>query len=504
MIILGVGLTVLVILIIGLAVAKKIDGDSANYLVAGRSLGVPLVAVSLTAAAVDANATVGNTDLTADFGFWAGAALPIGLAICLVVIGIFLAKPINQMKLMTIADYFRLRYNRATELTGSALLVVTFTILLAGNLVACGYLLERFANVPYAWGIIISTALIVSYTMAGGLVSSAYTAMVQMVITVIATVALLGWVLATYGIILPEGMGPFDFEQLTSADYGAPINWGTLIALGIGDIVAIDLMQRVIAAKSPETARRSCFAGAALTATIGVIFSLVAVTAVAVYDLNPADGPVLYTFMYDSAPVLIAVLVLSGIVAASFSTASGALLSTSSVTVRNIFGVKRQPHTAGPDPLLRWTRIAMVPVFVAGAFFAIQVAQTASLLVLAFDLMLSSLAAPLLIGMYWRRPGVVATLSAIAVGFVLRMVFLVLTPTLYGLPNDILYIENPWFGEGFDGWATIIPGAAGFAVFVAVALISPRKPEELESEKAVLAELEAEREGEKRDLFAKV
>lgn len=496
MIIAGVGLTVLVILIVGLVVAKRVDGDSANYLVAGRSLGVPLVAVSLAAAAVDANATLGNTDLTSDFGFWAGAALPIGLAVCLVVIGIFLAKPINRMKLMTLADYFRLRYNRATELAASFLLIISFTVLLAGNLVACGYLLEQFAGVPYSWGIILSTALIVSYTMAGGLVSSAYTALIQTIITAVAAVALLAWIMVAYGIVIPEGMGPFDLDQLTTQTAGAPINWATLIALGIGDIVAIDLMQRVIAAKNPETARRACFIGAAGTAVIGVTFSLVALTAVAVLDLNPADGPVLYNLLDGYAPALVAVLVLSGVVAASFSTASGALLSTSGVTVRNIFGVKRRTEAGASDPLLKWTRVAMVPVFIAGAAFAIEISQTGTLLVLAFDLMLASLAAPLLIGIFWSKPGVVATLTAICVGFGLRIVFLVLTPEIYGLPNDILYFENPWFGAGFDGWATLIPGAVGFATYVVMAYISPRTPQEYLAEEEYRAELTGERERE--------
>ena len=111
MIILGIGITVLAVLIVGIAVARKIDGDSANYLVAGRRLGVPLVAVSLTAAAVDSNATVGNTDLTSQFGFWAGASLAIGLAICLLLSGLFLAKPMNRMKLFTLGDFFRIRYS---------------------------------------------------------------------------------------------------------------------------------------------------------------------------------------------------------------------------------------------------------------------------------------------------------------------------------------------------------------------------------------------------------
>ena len=67
-IILGVSVSVLAVLIVGILVARKVDGDSANFLVAGRQLGVPLVAVSLTAAAVDSNAMVGNTDLTSQAG----------------------------------------------------------------------------------------------------------------------------------------------------------------------------------------------------------------------------------------------------------------------------------------------------------------------------------------------------------------------------------------------------------------------------------------------------
>jgi solute:Na+ symporter, SSS family len=104
MIIAGIGVTVLAVVVIGILVARKVDGDSANYLVAGRRLGVPLVGASLMAAAVDSNATVGNTDLTSLFGFWSGASLALGLAICLLLTGLFLAPRLNGMGRFTLAD----------------------------------------------------------------------------------------------------------------------------------------------------------------------------------------------------------------------------------------------------------------------------------------------------------------------------------------------------------------------------------------------------------------
>ena len=226
MIIAGVGLSVLAVVLVGIFVARKVDGDSANYLVAGRRLGVPLVAASLMAAAVDSNATVGNTDLTSSFGFWAGASLALGLAICLLLTGLFLAKPMNRMKLFTLADFYRLRYGRGVEVASSVFMIFAFAILMAGNLVACGYLLERFLGLDYTIGVLVAVGLVLVYTIGGGMFSDAYTAAIQIVITIVATVCLVVWFGTTYGFEVAPGMGPFDFEQLTQTSAGRPDQLG--------------------------------------------------------------------------------------------------------------------------------------------------------------------------------------------------------------------------------------------------------------------------------------
>lgn len=478
MIIFGVALTVLLVLVVGIAVARKIDGDSANYLVAGRQLGVPLVAVALTTAAVDSNATVGNTDLSAAFGFWAGASLALGLAICLLLAGLFLARPMNRMGLFTLGDFFRRRYNRRVEVVASVLMIFAYTILLAGNLVAMGFLVEYFTPMSYSVGIVLAVCLVLAYTVGGGLYSDAYTAVIQAVITVIATVTLFFWVAAEYGISIPAGMGPFDLGQLTEASQGAPINWATLVSLGIGDLVAIDFMQRIFAARTPDIARRSCFIGAGATAVIGVLWSLIALTTSSELGLVGENGPIIYQYLDGYAPALLAVLVLSGVVAASFSTASGAILATSAIAVRNIAGVRREVAAGHVDPLLRWTRLAMIPVVIVAVVIAIRVSQTGILLTLAFDLMLVCLIAPMLLGLFWKKSTSTAALVGTGVGVVVRMVFLVLTPTLYGVPNDLLYIDNSIVGAGFDGYATLIAAAVGIGAFVLASLVTTSNVEE--------------------------
>lgn len=105
---------------------------------AGRGLILPLVAATLMAQSVDSNATVRNTDLVASSGFWAVASLPVGLSLCLFLTGVFFAKPMNQMNLITLPDFYRQRYNRIVEILAGLLMFFSFCLLLAGNLVAGG------------------------------------------------------------------------------------------------------------------------------------------------------------------------------------------------------------------------------------------------------------------------------------------------------------------------------------------------------------------------------
>ncbi|MFI6388605.1 sodium:solute symporter family protein [Nonomuraea sp. NPDC050540] len=461
MVILGVALAIFSMIVVGLLVARRVAGDSRNFLVAGRTLALPVVAATLMGQAVDTNATLGATDQAAKLGFWAGATLPLGLALCLLLTGLFFARPMNRMGLTTLPDFFRLRYGRATEVAAAVLMIMAFAILVAGNLVAGGFLFEKFLGTPYAVGVLIIVAAVLVYTLAGGILSDAYSSIVQMAVTAAASLALLFWVAATFGLKHEPGMGPLDLGQLSDPAQGAVVNWATLAALGVGDIVAIDFMQRVFAARSPDVARRACFLAAAGTAVVGVPFALVAVS----------TGRGLLTLLDEAAPVGLSVLVLAGIVSASLSTADGAILGTAAVAVRNVGTVRRVHRPGRADPLLRATRWAMLPVVGGSVLLALRVPQTGVLLTLAFDLMLACLAVPFVLGMFWRRGSSRAALAALSVGLVVRLALFALTPTMYGAENTLLYVPNTLVGAAFDGWPTFIAVAASLLTYTLVALL---------------------------------
>jgi SSS family solute:Na+ symporter len=472
MILLGVAISIAVVVLVGFYVSKRIEGDSSNFLVGGRMLPYWLVGGALMGSAVDTNATLGNTDLAFEFGFWAGASLPLGLALCLTITGIFFAKPMNRMGLTSFPDYYRLRFGRSVEVGSSLLLAVAFCMLVAGNLVAGGFLFNYFLGMPYWLGVILIAAIAVAYTGTGGLIADAYTAIIQMGLVLIGAIGLFIWMANTHGLTIAEGTGPLALGQLSDPAQGAVINWATLIALGIGDIVAIDFMQRVFAAKSPDSARRACFLAATGTVAICVPFGLVVLAAKSFLP-EELDGPVLFVLLDEYAPVALTVLVLCGLVGASMSTANGAILAISNVCVRNLGGVRRVHVPGQRDPLLRATRIAMVPMTLFSIVFAIYVKQTGILLTLAFDLLLACLVVPFILGLVWRRGTIPAAIAAMVVGFVVRLVLFAMTPTIYGVDNTILYVENGFITAAFDGWPTFIAVAAALLTYVAVSLATP-------------------------------
>lgn len=473
MILLGVAAFVILQTAVGLYVARRIAGSSKNFIVAGRGLILPLAACTLMAQAVDTNATLGNTDLTSQFGFWAGASLPIGLAICLVVTGLFFAKPMNRMGLMTLPDFFRRKYGRSVEVMASAIMILSFSILLAGNLVAGGYLFQTFLGTSYAIGVLLLALILIVYTLPGGLLSDVYTSIIQIAAAFIAAIALLTWIGVNFGINIPTGMGPLALDQLTVPANGAYINWATLAALGLGNLVAIDFMQRVFAARTPNTARRACFAGAIGTLAIGLPFSVIALSSGNVFrslGIGAGNSPVLYTILQEAAPPLLVVLVLSGIVAASLSTGDGALLGVSAVSTRNIMGIREEEYVGSRDKLLLTTRLMMIPVALVAIFFALRVPETGILLTLAFDVSLAGLVVPFVLGLFWSKANTVAAIAAIVLGSATRLAFFVLTPTIYGVENTFLYLDNDLIPASFDGLPTFISPVVGLSAFVLLAL----------------------------------
>ena len=140
-----VGLIVYIIItfVISLLVAYKVKGSSKNFLIAGGTLPFFFVIFAQIEQAIDGNATLGLFNLARDFGFWSALTIPLGLGISLILAGLLFAKPLREKKILTIGDYFRVKFGKEVEYIAAILMIISFSILLAGNLAAVGKIVEK-------------------------------------------------------------------------------------------------------------------------------------------------------------------------------------------------------------------------------------------------------------------------------------------------------------------------------------------------------------------------
>ena len=468
----AVAVFIAVTILVGVFAGKLVNRSGKRLIVAGKSLPLFLVGTMLAAQAVDGNSTLGNISLVFQFGFWAGAVIPIGLGVCLLLVGAFYAKPLNKMSMITLPDFYFRRYGNGAEGISSILMIISFLILVAGNLAACGFILEIVFGIDYFWGITIAALAVVVYTIAGGLFASAYTNLFQVYLAIgsfwAAFLFFLGgfadtpWDIIYNNATAVGGAGFMDLSGLFDVANGALLNWGALFALGLGDIIALDFMERVFAAKNPKTAKRGALMGGALTMFTVIPTSMLGVVA---FFYLPADTlpdlamPLLAT---QHMPFAIGAGILMGVVGASMSTASGGLLAISSVISRNLMQrIIRRRWMNKPNwsdnKLLNTTRIVIVPMMVIGTAIGYFVPAPGVYLILAFDIMFAGAFVPLTLGLFWKKANMPATIAALLVGSVLRLQF------FWTMPEE-------WWGLD-----TMIPPIVSLIVFVIVAYATQHK-----------------------------
>ena len=185
---------------------------------------------------------------------------PIGAGLCLVLAGFLLAKPLWNANLLTLADFYRVRFGSKAEFMFS---FSTFTYFgwIAAQLVGVAGILNVFFEAPIWLGIICTASVATVYTMLGGMWSVAKTDAIQIGLLILGLMVLCGCVIVEFGSLsslwnkLPESKK----VVIPTQDLKAFMGWSNLLLIGmLGNLPGSDLMQRVFAAKNADVAKKAC------------------------------------------------------------------------------------------------------------------------------------------------------------------------------------------------------------------------------------------------------
>jgi len=418
---------------IGLYTYTQVRGSSRRFTVCGKSMPFFIIGTALLAQAVDGNATLGNVAITHSTGFWAGFMIPLGLAVSLFVVGRFLAGPLNRMNLLTLPEFFYRRYGVRTELLVSVLTILCFTILIAGNLSAVAWILSVATGLNYTTALLIGTAVIVAYTMAGGLYSAIWTDFFQIHVALIGFIASAAYVIYTKGwdtIMSAVPVEKLDMTAITQLNAGALPNWAAMISLALGNAMALDFMERVFAAKSPETARNGCYYAGALTIVIGSCASILGLAGISLVPTIADPRMVLPTMGVTVLPYWMGMMVFIGVLGASMSTANGAMLVISVVLARNLIQRWLKPNF-DDSGMLSLSRYMAIPTAIAAGFAAYIWPEPGILLVVAFDIVFAGCVVPLFFGVHWPKANAAGAVAGIVCGTAARVVAHFVTPAAW-------------------------------------------------------------------------
>ena len=427
-------LFVTITILIGFWSFFKIKGRAINYYKAGAIMPAWVVGITLCAQAFDANGSMGSAAMSYEAGFWSGASIPIGLGICLFITGFFFARPIHRMNLMTLPDFYNRRYDKHTETAASISMLFSNIILIAGNLAGLGLLFSLIFNVSYLFMLISIAIIILMYATTGGFIASVSTSVFQVFVFIIGILLSFFWLTTEYGWANMMSQVPDTYKNLdglVKVKNGSLANWAAIVSMALGDIVAIDFIQRVISSKSPQSAQKGCYFGGILTLLVGIPTALIGLYAFHLDKLGNKN--LLVDIALNNVPEMVGILLILGIIGASMSTAAGVILDLSNIITRNLI----QKYSSGiknNKKILHLARSIAIPTMVFASTIAYYHPKPGILLILAFDIVLAGCFVPLLLGIYWKKANTIAAISSIIFGAILRLtLYLIIPDSLRGL-----------------------------------------------------------------------
>ena len=403
---------------LGLFTGLKVR-DTSSFFVAGRRLSPLLLCGTILAANIGAGSTVGAAGLGYRDGlaawWWVGSA-----AIGTLVLGLWIGPRIwriaREYDLYTVGDYLELRYGVSVRAVVAGLMWLATLAILAGQLIAAAWILDAVAGIPKPLGCLIAGGVMTLYFTAGGLTTSAWVNLVQLVVLLVGLLVTLPVALAGVGgwegVVRAAGTAAPDYFGFAS---GGASGWIYVFLLAPAFIVSPGLLQKVYGARDARTVRTGVVVSAVLLALFAIVPPLFGMIARAIDPALANPELALPIVFIDGVPVVIGALALAAVFSAEISSADAILFMLSTSLAEDIYKRFVRPG-ASDGEVLRMARIAAVAGGTAGIGLAVVLPSVIGSLSIFYTLLSVSLFVPVVVGLYTRGPGTAAALAAMAGG----------------------------------------------------------------------------------------
>ena len=327
-------------MIIGYVVGKINIKGSADYLVAGRRMGLFMVAFSLSANNIGGGSTTGLAQKA--FGAWGVSAIWYVLAASLAMIPLaYFAPKIRKTMAVTIPEVVGRRFGKLSSNFTAVLSVLSLFCLTSSQIGASGAVINALIpTIPLNVCLLLAGFVTIFYTTFGGMIADQVSDLIQF------GIILVGLAIAT-PIVLKHAGG---WAAISAALPGEKLNmtqigWASIIGYFFNYFCTFlcgpEMVSRFETCKDEKTAVRASFLCAILMAAMAIFPTLLGLAAFALKDQLPglaengSNAMMVVTGTY--APGIVTGLISAAIICATMSSADSNLLCMSTMIINDIY-----------------------------------------------------------------------------------------------------------------------------------------------------------------------
>ncbi len=411
---------------IGLYAATRVK-NSTDYAVAGRSLPMPIVIATVFATWFGSETVLGIPARFAEQGLSGTVEDPFGASLCLIFVGLFFARKLYRMNLLTIGDYYKQRYNRTVEVIVSLCIVASYLGWVSAQITAMGLVFSVLTGgaISMAYGMVLGAAIVLLYTLFGGMWSVALTDAFQMLL-IVGGMLFIGWVIADaaggVGTVISHASEAGKLRFLPEMTLPSMLAFiGAAVTIMFGSIPQQDVFQRVMSARNESIAASGAVIGGSMYFIIAFI-PMFLVYASQLIDpqlfaslLEEDSQLILPTLILRDTPLIAQIMFFGALLSAIMSTASGTLLAPSVTLTENII---REIRPMNDQQLLLTTRIVVFCFTIIVTTFALmsQGMPIYEMVGNSYKVPLVGAFIPLVMGLYWKRATTQGALASVIGG----------------------------------------------------------------------------------------
>ena len=433
--------------------AKRIK-DSKSFLVADRCLPWYVNTGTIVATFMGAGSLIGAAGLAYRVGISA-VWMDVGGVLALVAIAM-LAGRIRKFEGLTTPEILGVRFNNATRIIAALIIIAAETAITGYQIRAGGYVMNLVAGLDRNIGMIITAVFIIGYTVLAGMLSVAYTDLIQGVTILLALVIALPFVIGSAGGMENIAASlPAAKLSLTGNSFNEAMK--VLFPTFCLVFVMQPIWQRVFSGKNDRESKKAVFISAPVVLLLVTVLAFTATVGAILLPNLEDGGTIIISLAVQVLPPAIGVIMLCAAVAIIVSTGDSMLLSAASNIINDIY-VKFINPSAPEKKIILYTRITIIVLGLL-AYIQIQFFPNILAMVIYAYTMEGGLAPALVAAFYWKRASAAAGFVCVVSAGITTVVW-----ELLGQPYGI-------------GTSFVTIGVSTF-LLVAVSMVTPPPGEE--------------------------